>query len=302
MFIADTHCDTLYVMSGTSESPCVTPKTLHDGGVTLQTLALWSGRYGNKGDYDGIVAAELSVLHLLTDAGIRQVSDPSDAREGENCCMLSIEGCEVFEAGLHRIAEFRERGVRMGALVWNNENALGYPSRSGSKKGLKPYGILAVREMQRLGMAVDVSHLNDAGFYDLFDKTDRVPMASHSCCRALCGNSRNLSDDQIRLMIREKGYIGMNFYPYFLNDDGKADLGTVVRHIDRVVQMGGEDIIGLGSDFDGIEVSPEGLASPADLPALLDALRNIGYPEKTVEKIAGGNLLAYFARIAPSAE
>lgn len=300
MFIADTHSDTLYslgVQHAKMEELMINPDRLRKGGVNLQTFALWSGRDGNKGDYEAIAAAELAAAPLMEAAGIRKVDDPADAREGENCFMLSLEGCEVFEKGLSAVAEYRAKGIRMGALVWNNPNAIGTPAKVDAKTGLTAYGLEVAREMQRLGMAVDTSHLNEGGFYDLFNKTDVPPMASHSCCRALCDHARNLTDDQLRLMIRSGSYVGVNFYPWFLSDNGKATCETIVNHIDHICQLGGAEIVGFGSDFDGIEVTPDDLCSADQLGNLLDALRRRGYSEETLAGIAGGNLLAYYRRI-----
>ena len=298
MWICDTHSDTLFAMGvEKNASPVITPARLRQGGVTLQTFALWSGRQGNKGDVKGIMDAEMSMVPTMLAAGLKQVDDPTEAKEGESSFMLSIEGAEIFESGLHTVAAWREKGVRMVALLWNNENKLGQSAKSGSAQGLTDYGVQVVKEMQRLHMAVDTSHLNEAGFYDIFAKTNLPPMASHSCCKTLCDHCRNLSDDQLRLLIREGGYVGINFYPYFLNVDGKATLETVVEHIDYICQMGGEKIVGFGSDFDGIDCCPIGLENPADIPALLNALRKRGYSEATIEDIAGKNLLRYFAML-----
>ena len=301
MYIADTHSDTLYAM-GVQHAPAdrlmITPERLRQGGVTLQVFALWTGGKGNKGDVAGIVQAELSQVPGLIAAGLRQVTDPADAGDGEQCFMLSVEGGEVFEPGLHTVQHYRDRGVRMAALLWNNENALGYPAKSGDKRGLTDYGLQVAREMQRVGMAVDVSHLNEAGFYDLFAKTDRPPMASHSCCRALCDHFRNLTDEQLRLMIRGGGFVGVNFYPNFLSGDGRADAALIARHIDHICQLGGAEIVGFGSDFDGIETTPDNVRHPADIPNLLDELRRLGYDDAAIAGIAGENLKRYFARIA----
>ena len=301
MYIADTHSDTLYAM-GVQHAPAdrlmISPQRLREGGVTLQVFALWTGGKGNKGDVAGIVQAELSQVPGLIAAGLRQVTDPADAMDGEQCFMLSVEGGEVFEPGIHTVQLYREKGVRMAALLWNNENALGYPAKSGDRRGLTDYGLQVAREMQRVGMAVDVSHLNEAGFYDLFAKTDRPPMASHSCCRALCDHFRNLTDEQLRLMIREGGFVGVNFYPHFLSEDGRADAALVARHIDHICQLGGAEIVGFGSDFDGIETTPDNVRHPGDIPNLLDELRRLGYGDAAIAGIAGENLKRYFARIA----
>lgn len=301
MFIADTHSDTLFALGvQKNEDTMITPARLRDGGVTLQVFAMFTGSKGNKGDYAAIVAAEYAQLSRITGAwGMKQVVNPADAKEGELNFMLSIEGCEVFEQDVASVSSWFDKGVRMAALVWNNENRIGYPAKGGSTNGLTPYGFEVVREMQRLGMAVDTSHLNEAGFYDLFNKTNQPPMASHSCCRALCDHPRNLTDDQLRLMIREGSYVGMNFYPYFLAQDGKADLARVAEHIDHICQLGGEHIVGFGSDFDGIECTPAGLEHAGCFPALIDALRQRGYTEQTLDDIAGGNLVRYYAHITP---
>lgn len=300
MFIADTHSDTLYAM-GVQHTPAaelmITPELLRQGGMSLQTFALWTGRHGNQGDYNSIAAAEMAAIPALLSAGLRQVDDPADAKEGESCFMLSIEGCELFEQDVAQVSLWREKGVRMAALTWNNENRIGSPAKGGSTKGLTAYGVQVVKEMQRLGMAVDTSHLNEAGFYDIFAKTNQPPMASHSCCRALCDHFRNLTDDQLKLLIREGGYVGVNFYPHFLSDDGCADAETVAQHIDHICQLGGDQIVGFGSDYDGIEVTPSDLPNAASIPNLLSALRRRGYSESAIAGVAGQNLLNYFKRI-----
>ena len=301
MFIADTHSDTLFslgVMKRPLTECCITPERLHKGGVTLQTFALWSGPKGPGGDYRAVAEAEYTAVSQLTAAGLRQVDAPAQAREGENAFMLSLEGCEVFQDGLSAVADWRARGIRMGALVWNHQNAIGTPAKMNADDPLTDYGIRVVHEMQRLGMAVDVSHLNEGGFWDLFRRGHRPPMASHSCCRALCDHFRNLTDEQIRMMIQYGGYIGVNFYPVFLSEDGKADSVTIAQHIDHICQMGGAEIVGFGSDFDGIECFPEDVRHPGEMGNLLEALRDYGYDDEALEGICGGNLRDYYARLA----
>ncbi len=303
MLIADTHCDTLFAM-GVAHTPperlMVTPARMREGGVGLQTLALWTGPKGSRGDVRGIVERELAALPELTAAGLRKVDDPAEAVDSDvPCVMLSVEGGEVFEDGPETVDAYRGMSVRIAALLWNNENALGYPAKSGDPRGLKPYGLEIVRRMQRVGMAVDTSHLNEAGFWNILEETPVPPMASHSCCRALCDHFRNLTDEQIRALIDRGGYIGVNFYPAFLSEDGHADADRVAEHIDHICRLGGAANVGFGSDFDGIEKTPDDLRNASEVPNLLNALRRRGLDEKTVEGVAGRNLLDYFARIAP---
>lgn len=301
MFVVDTHCDTLLVRSNaenSSGSPCVTPETLKAGGITLQVCALFAGSFGP--DAEGAHApaamaeAELAALPQLTQAGVRKVDSPFDAYEGETCCMLSLEGAEVFGDSIERLHAFRALGARLCALTWNFENLLAYPHAKGGHRALKPFGRECVREMARLGMAADVSHLGEGGFWDLIFHGEKPPMASHSCCRKLCGHTRNLTDDQIRALIEADGFIGVNFYTQFVNGKDRCTIDEVCDHFVHIAELGGVKHLGLGSDFDGIDTAPDGLKSPADVPALLNALRGRGFSEAEIEGIAGGNFLAYF--------
>ncbi|MBR0326967.1 MAG: membrane dipeptidase, partial [Clostridia bacterium] len=117
----------------------------------------------------------------------------------------------------------------MISLTWNNENEIGHPAKYGSKEGLKPFGIKLLQEMDKLGIYADVSHLNEAGFWDIVKHMNLPPVASHSNAYELCNHPRNLKDDQIRAIIEKKGYIGINFYSNFLARGRDAVLDDVVR-------------------------------------------------------------------------
>lgn len=298
MLLFDTHADTLYRRCfpyGPGEMD-VTEEKLRAGGVSVQVMALF---VGGKSDLPSMAKAFEKMMEQkeqLKAAGLRQVDDPAEAREGETAFMLSVEGCDLLDGHGERLSDWRKTGVRMAALTWNYENCVGTPACKDAATGLKPFGREAVREMQRLKIAVDVSHLNEKGFYELLDM-GIVPLASHSCCRALCDHVRNLTDDQLKALFSAGGYVGVNFYPFFLRRDGKAALSDVCDHVVHLLDMGGENQIGFGSDFDGIEVKPEGLQGPQDFPQLLDALRQRGLDEKLIRKISGENLLRYYRQI-----
>ena len=292
MFIADAHCDTLYEIgiSHTAPEKCVvTKERMAEGGVGLQTFALFAGSHGTQGTayQDG-----LDMLAAIPQVGVPLFTDrlpdaPPEAPAG----MLSCEGGEMFEGSIQRFHEFMNRGrLRMVALTWNFENEIGFPAKLGETGGLKPFGFELLREMDAAGVLPDVSHLNVAGFWDVAEKAQLPPIASHSNCRWLCDVPRNLNRDQVRAIIDRGGFIGMNFFGDFLRTEGRVTLDDVVRHIDAICEMGGEHVLGFGSDFDGISKWPEGLAHPADFPALLDALRKRGYSEETLQDIAGLNL------------
>ncbi len=299
MILCDTHADTLYrIACDKPENLDVTMKRLEEGGVSLQVLAMFVGEDDNPSHIEKRFEAMLAAYETLKAQGWKQAFDPSEAEEGVVKTMLSIEGCEVFAPGLHTISHYREKGVRMAAVTWNYENALGIPACVNEDQGLKPYGLEAVKEMQRLKIAVDLSHLNIAGFYDILNKTFAPPLASHSCCRKLRDHPRNLTDQQLKDLFKAGGYIGLNFYPAFLVEECQpCTLNTLVDHIDHMHQLGGEGMVGFGSDFDGISSKPEGLDNPADFPKLIDALRARGYSQKHLEGIAGLSLLEYYERI-----
>ena len=297
MRICDAHADTLYnLVTEPGKANDLTMERLKKGGVSLQTLAMYVGPKAPLEEVEALFDRMLDRFEDLKRQGWAQAFDPDEAVDGETRFMLSIEGCEVFARGLDAIQRYRDLGVRMAAVTWNHENALGTPHCVNATDGLKPYGLEAVKEMQRLKIAVDVSHLNEAGFYDILNKTDVPPMASHSCCRAIRDHSRNLSDRQLRDLFGAGGFVGLNFYPSFLGT-GPCTLDTLVDHYDHLLRMGGEGKIGFGSDFDGIETKPEGLDNPEDFPNLLGALRRRGYSEENIESIAGEGLIGYFKRI-----
>ncbi len=301
MILFDTHADTLYSLAMHPETPKdVTLDRLKAGGVTVQTLAMF---VGGKNDEKHIARAFEKMQaeeEKLLAAGWKKLTDYRDAREGETAYILSVEGCDLLKNNLSLLETWRRRGVRMAALTWNYENCVGTPAKADAVTPLKPFGREAVKEMVRLGIAPDTSHLNERGFYDLLEM-GVTPLASHSCCKALCGHCRNLTDDQLRAMFSAGGYVGVNFYPYFLDDGGVATIETICDHVIHMIDVGGEKQIGFGSDFDGIECKPRGMNGPQDFPRLLDALRGRGLTEEQLAGLCGRNLAAYYDRIDPRA-
>ena len=294
MFIADAHCDTLYAIAieGTKPADCVvTPARLKQGGVGLQTYALFCGKHG-PAPAGHPRADALAMLKAVEQAGVPILTgDLPDAPPEVPTGVFSCEGGEMFEGSLARLEEFQQRlRLRMIALTWNFENEIGHPAAEGPDGGLKPFGFELLRAMDREGILPDVSHLNEAGFWDVCERAALPPIASHSDCRWLCDVPRNLRKEQVRAIVERGGFIGVNFYSDFLREDAHATLDDVVRHVDALMEMGAEKVVGFGSDFDGIEHWPEGLAHPGDFPNALDALRRRGYSEDTLRDLAGLNL------------
>ena len=297
MLICDTHCDTLYSLAMHPGRPTdVTFETLRAGGVSVQTLALFVGESPRLRNIRACFDRMLAAFDRLKASGAKQILSPADGTEGECRFMLSVEGCDLLADGIGVLDDWARIGVRMAALTWNYKNAVGTPHCGDRTEPLTPFGREAVRKMQRLGMAVDVSHLNEGGFFDLLE-TGCVPLASHSCAKALCGHSRNLSDEQLKKLFECGGYVGVNFYPGFLREDGKATCLDIAAHLEHMLHLGGEGKVGFGSDFDGIEIKPAGLENPAGLPHLLDLLER-RFGSAVTRGIAGENLVSYFARIS----
>mgnify|MGYP000947698412 CR=1 FL=1 len=203
--------------------------------------------------------------------------------------MLSIEGGESLEGSLYILRSFYRLGVRAITLTWSRRNELGDGVGEDSGSGLTEFGRNVVKEMNRLGMIVDVSHLNEKGFWDVIDACGAPVIASHSDCKALCSNKRNLTDEQIRAIADADGVIGINFYAGFLNDDeGQAGMQDIVRHIDHIADVAGIDHVGFGSDFDGCHL-PGDMSGAENMPAILHSLLDNGYGKDDVDKISYKN-------------
>lgn len=202
-------------------------------------------------------------------------------------CCLSVEGAELLDCDAEKLDIVQDWGVRWVNLTWNHANALAGPH--GTDQGLTAAGRDFVRALWQRGMAVDVSHLSDRGFWDVLELGEGPVLASHSDSRALCGHSRNLTDDMARAIFARRGFVGVNFCIYFLGGD---TLDAVMAHIDHFLSLGGEDCLGMGSDFDGTDVPPE-IGGAEGMGSLWAAMERRGYPAPLIEKIAYGNLARF---------
>lgn len=301
MFTTDAHCDTLYnivVHNYAPENCTVTLDRLKAGNVALQTFAMFTSFRRPDPYADGMAMKELYKRMPLPRLDGKLPEFPPEV----SSAIFSCEGGEAFRGSINCLHDFDDDvHLRLIALTWNYENETGMPAKLDASTGLKPFGFELLKEMDGRGIAADVSHLNEAGFWDVVEKAEIAPLASHSNCRWLCDHFRNLTRDQVKALIDRKGFIGINFYSPFLAKGREAVLEDVLRHIDAICEMGGEDIIGFGSDFDGIDEWPEGLSNPAAFPALINLLRNHGYSQAQLEKIAGLNYWNYLKKAEANA-
>lgn len=252
--------------------------------------------------------AHFERLHRLFDFQMEQfrdtisrVSDVTKIEEGLDktrfAAILTIEGGAALAGRLENIERFFEMGVRMITLTWNGENEI--CGGAATDSGFTKFGREAVAGMERLGIAVDVSHLSDRGFWQLSGFANKPFLASHSNSRSVCNHRRNLTDDMFREIAARGGIVGLNYYKNFIREDGES--GTVddlLRHVHHFLELGGEDSLALGSDFDGCTV-PDYLGDGiGKLDYLAEKLESSGIPAKVTDKILFGNANNYFMKLA----
>jgi membrane dipeptidase len=231
-------------------------------------------------------------VQLATSAG--------DFRPGRVAAILHLEGAEPLGPDLSELEPWYARGLRSIGLVWSRANAFAegvpfrFPSTPDTGPGLTAAGRELVRACNDLGIVVDLSHLNEAGFWDVARLSSAPLVATHSNAHALCASTRNLTDAQLDAIGASAGVVGINFAVSFVREDGghvaATPLEDVVRHVDYVASRIGIDHVAFGSDFDGALV-PEALGGIAGLPKLVGALRTGGFDDEAVAKVTHRNWL-----------
>lgn len=305
-FVADMHADSvLAVQAGrrrllqrSAEGHADLPRLL-EAGVKLQVFALWPDPRRYQGGRALAQVMELLALLLreVEESGgrmvlVRAAGDLAEQPpEGSLQVLLSIEGGEGLGGSLGALENFYRLGVRALGLTWNCRNELADGClEAGTGGGLTRFGRQVLGRMQELGMVIDLSHLSEAGFYDVLEHSRGPVVASHSNARAVCDHPRNLTDSQIRALAARGGVMGINFCPDFLCQGRPATVDDVVRHVDHVASLVGIEHVGLGSDYDGIKATPLGLEDVRRLPALTKALLARGYSEAAIRAVLGENV------------
>ena len=319
MFVLDSHCDTpTQIFRGRdlakdNETAHVDFPKIKRGGVDGAFFALYI-----PADMDEDAALQhaeklygcvVDTLNANPDKAAFAVSEQQaydNKAKGLFSVFLGLENGSPIGTSLERLREFYDKGVRYVTLCHTKDNAVCDSCASAVKTwhGLSPFGKELVAEMNRLGMLIDVSHISDEAFYDVLKYSTRPVVATHSCCRALANHPRNMTDDMIRALADKGGVIQINFYPLFLDETfPEAEMLTAPRpsykliadHIDHVVKLVGINHVGIGTDFDGIDVTPEGLENASMMPRLFEELRSRGYSEEDIEKVASRNFFNVFS-------
>ena len=221
-------------------------------------------------------------------------------KTGKIAAIFHIEGAEAIDADLNTLEVLYQAGLRSIGPVWSRSTIFGhgvpfrYPSTPDIGSGLTDHGLRLIQRCDELGIMVDLSHLNEAGFWDVARHSSKPLVATHSNAHAICPHSRNLTDKQLAAIRESDGMVGLNFAVAFLRDDGRmvaeVPLEQMIRHLDHLIEHLGEDRVGLGSDYDGAIV-PEALTSCASLPKLRQAMARHGYVDALMAKLCHGNWL-----------
>lgn len=305
--VIDLHCDTLTNMKADDS-----PDTLDNGAKAFSLSALPDGVHWAQcfaiflpDELHG--QAAIDCYNRWRDSFARQTAIFSDrifpcrsAQEigaawaaGKTAGLLTVENGSALAGDLDRVRLLAEDGVCAVTLTWNGANEIG--SGHATDCGLSDFGRRAVRELEKYGVLVDVSHLNDRGFYDLLEVAEKPFLATHSNARSVCGHKRNLTDGMIRELVQRGCLIGLNYHIRFLCESGICSLDDLYRHVMHFFELGAAENLALGSDFDGAEL-PDSLSCAAKVPDLYSYLLARGISQADADGIFWRNALSFFRR------
>jgi len=328
---------------------------LQEGQVDVQFFAVWPNPDLYKPDKMYEQALNLIALFTSTMAKCKNQIEPARspreieqlAGQGKIAACLALEGGSAIENDLQKLENLYDLGVRYMTLTWIDSPDWASSAQDEVSatyqgvRGLSDFGKQVVQTMNRLGMMIDVSHSGEKTFWDVLQTTTRPVIASHSCVYALAPHVRNLKDDQIMAISKNGGFIGVNFYPGYLDTafeqkysrlrkaaaahldsiktefgqnylgyrkyqekyyqelckDIRPDLSLIVDHIGYIINLVGDDYVGLGSDFDGITITPRGLEDVSKMPELTRIMVERGWSRERIYKILGGNFMRVFKAV-----
>lgn len=313
MFLLDSHCDTPTQLYRTRDlclnvgEGHVDFKRLRAGGVDAPFFAIYIPKEMDSDEafeYAGklisctkkYVEENSEIACLATNA--EQALE--NKQKGLISVFLGLENASPIGTDMGRLEWFYNQGVRYITLCHNADNMVcDSAAQASTHHGLSGFGRELVARMNEMGMIIDCAHISDESFWDLIKYSTKPFVSTHSCCRALAGHRRNMTDEMIKALAQKGGVIQINFYPVFLDSTyNEEDLSAprpsytlVADHIDHVVKLVGIDHVGIGSDFDGIDVTPDGLEDVSKIGVVFDELRRRGYSSEELQKIAGGNFM-----------
>ena len=305
--VFDLHCDTAFALLGENHRACgpLRKNELHidlERASAFESYAQFFACFTTTPDCEDFGVApvelferELATVHRELERNSGQIVQAytaedieANASNGIMSAILSIEGPAGFGYDPELLQDLYQVGFRMTTLGWNEKNPLAGSHITGG--GLTDLGREYVKEAQRLGMIIDVSHISDEAFWNIMDMTQAPVVASHSNSRAVCDHTRNLTDDMFRAICQTGGVAGFNQYVDFVG--GKADIGAACKHILHWMTMDPDaKHIALGADFDGCDHLTDGIRGIQDYPAFADSLCECGLTEQMVRNIFWNNAM-----------
>ncbi|MBP2240206.1 membrane dipeptidase [Cytobacillus eiseniae] len=303
MNIFDAHCDVLYKLFLDSRLPFKDSKSLQvnlDGlnaaGVKVQCFAIYipESVHPDMRFHAALYMIELFFERVIkTNPQLKMITDYKDIKQlgaDDIGAILTLEGCDAIGQDLLKLKTLLRLGVTSVGLTWNHSNAVADGVLEERGAGLSTFGKKVVHLLNESAIWCDVSHLSERGFWDVIELSD-YPIASHSNCYSLCPHPRNLSNDQIKSLIERNGVIGITFYPEYLTARKIATVTDILRHLEYVCSLGGENHVGFGSDFDGMgDKLPMGIASVEDYDLLINELIKY-YSSKQIENFLFKNFI-----------
>ena len=311
--IIDFHCDALYKMlyqgkvDFTEESLLdVTLPRMKQGGVGMQVMALFLERNlltGPPRFSQMLRAIDLYRENVLLQPNVMPILTKKDVAVWEQDAnlqgfILSLEGVDALEGDLVYLRTVHALGVRFVGLCWNYANWAADGAQEPRKGGFTLEGIALIKECEKLGITLDVSHLNEHAFWQLLELTDQPIIASHSNAAHVMPHVRNLTDEQIKAIIARNGRIGITYVPYFTAERETVTIEDLLRHVDHFCQLGGEKHVMLGSDFDGIDQKIKGLEHAGQHGILLEAIEQ-RYGSAFADNIAVHNAMTFLKQQLP---
>ena len=298
----DTHCDTPMFFDQNIQFTHRDPKILvdlHKMTEGHQDATIMVAYLPQPTDHPKEYADNIfdQIEHIVADNSqyIALARTPNDLwmnkHQGKKSIMLGIENGHALDGKIENLRHFAQRGIVYMTLCHNGDNDI-CDSARGSQTwgGVSDFGKQVIREMNRLGIMVDLSHAHEKSFYDALELSQTPIVCSHSSCRALCDHPRNLTDDQMRALAAKGGVMQVTLYKGFLVKDGQATIEDAMRHLEHAIDVMGIDHVGLGTDFDG-DGGIVGLANSSELPNFTRQLLKRQFSEEDIQKIWGGNFI-----------
>ena len=312
-FYCDGHADTFRTLTleggrfDVEENGChLSLPRLLQAHQNLQIMAIYT-TYEERGAASTVTALRVIeyALAQIEQSGcglIRNKTDLTHCREQKTpWVLLSLEGADPLMGSLEVLRAFFRSGLRGIGLTHNHNSvaAGGCAPPDGQRTGLTPFGRDLLPEMSRLGMLIDTAHLGQQALDEALALVTGPIINSHSCCRKFVDLERNLDDEQLRAIAATGGLSAVTYVPKFLVAEGEAGVADVFRHLEHMVEVAGIDHVGLGSDFDGVDVLPNGLKSPLHTPALVQMMIDAGWNSAQIAQVLGGNWLRVLGHVMP---